>query len=83
MMIERAREVISEILKLPAEYFKTSYDRSKVPALQALLKFDINSSAVSKFAPILYPEQHRTKRRDTKLFLARELPLVFFFLVEM
>ncbi|KAF9470012.1 hypothetical protein BDZ94DRAFT_1303642 [Collybia nuda] len=76
MLVERVRDVISGLLGLPAEYFKASYDRSKVPELQALLKFDINSSSVSKFAPILYPIQYRKKRNDTKLFLAPELPLL-------
>lgn len=76
--IERARDVGGPVYGLPAEYFVANYDRSNIPELVALLKFDVSKSDVSKFAPILYPREHRTRRKDSEIFLSDEIPLVNF-----
>lgn len=75
-LVERARSVAAQVFNLPAEYFKASYDRTNVPELRKLLKFDDNSSVVSKFAPILYPSHSRSVRKDALLFQASEPALV-------
>jgi hypothetical protein len=75
-LVERARSVAAQVFKLPAEYFKATFDRSAIPELQALLKFDVNNATISKFAPILYPGESRKRRKDTLLFQASELALV-------
>ena len=75
-LVEQARSVASQVFKLPAEYFKATFDRSAIPDLQALLKFDVNNATVSKFAPILYPRESRKHRKDSTLFQASELALV-------
>ena len=75
-LIERARSVAAQVFKLPAEYFKSTFDRTTVPELQGLLKFDINSRVVSKFVPVLYPSGSRSVRKDSLLFQASEPALV-------
>ena len=74
--VDRARSVATQVFKLPAEYFKANFDRSAIPELQALLKFDTNSMTISKFAPILYPQGSREVRKDGLLFQSSELALV-------
>lgn len=75
-LVDRARSVAAQVFKLPAEYFKASFDRTNVPELRGLLKFDENNPDVSKFAPILYPSGSRSVRKDTLLFQASEPALV-------
>jgi len=77
-LIDRGRKVAAKIFKLPAEWFDSSYDRSNVPELQALLKPEANRTAFSKFAPILYPKDRNRERQrnDMALLRAPELPLV-------
>ena len=75
-LVERVRSVASKVLRLPDEYFRLDYERSNVPELQVLLKFDISRRDVSKFAPILYPSTTRARRNDKKFFLAEELAKV-------
>jgi hypothetical protein len=80
-LLDWMREVASEVLGLPAAYFKADYDRSKTPELQALLKFDVNTAKVSKFAPVLFPKEHRKTCKNDKAFLSPALPLVAISLV--
>jgi hypothetical protein len=75
-LVERARSVAPQVFKLPSEYFKANFDRSAIPELQALLKFNVNELTVSKFAPILYPHGSREVRKDALLFQASEPALV-------
>jgi hypothetical protein len=75
-LVERVRLVAPRVLKLPEVYFRMDYDRSNVPELQALLKFDVSRWDVSKFAPILYPSAARAHRNDKKIFMAEELAKV-------
>lgn len=75
-LVDRARSVAAQVFKLPAEYFKANFDRSAIPELQALLKFNINNATISKFAPILYPRNSRGVRKDSLLFQADEPALV-------
>ena len=60
--IDRGRKVAAKIFKLPAEWFDSSYNRSNVPELQALLKYEANSTTFSKFAPVLYPKDQNGER---------------------
>jgi hypothetical protein len=66
----------SQVFKLPAEYFKANFDRSAIPKLQALLKFNVNDATISKFAPVLYPRGSREVHKDALLFQASEPALV-------
>ena len=75
-LVDRARSVAAQVFKLPAAYFKANFDRTDVPELRALLKFDDNSPVVSKFAPVLYPSGSRSVRKDALLFQASEPALV-------
>jgi hypothetical protein len=68
--------VAAQVFKLPAEYFKANFDRSAIPELQALLKFNTNDTVISKFAPVLYPHESREVRKDALLFRASEPALV-------
>jgi hypothetical protein len=70
------RLVAPQVFNLPVEYFKANYDRSRVPELQSLLKFDSTSGSVSKFVPVLYARESRGRRNDKLLFHASELGLV-------
>jgi hypothetical protein len=74
--VDRGRSVVAQVFKLPAEYFKANFDRSAVPELQALLKFDTKSTTISKFAPVLYPRGSREVRKDSLLFQSSEPALV-------
>jgi hypothetical protein len=75
-LVERARSVAAQVFHLPAEYFKASYDRTNVPELRKLLKFDDGNPVISKFAPVLYPDHSRSVRKDALLFQASEPALV-------
>lgn len=75
-LVDRARSVATQVFKLPAEYFKANFDRTNVPELRKLLKFDDNRPAISKFAPVLYPSDSRSVRKDALLFQASEPALV-------
>lgn len=75
-LVDRACSVAAQVFKLPAEYFKANFDRSAIPELQALLKFNINNATISKFAPVLYPCNSRGVRKDSLLFQADEPALV-------